>query len=70
MGVINSQGGFSLVRISNVIKTELPDEEKIKIFGKQLQQQVYAQEELSSYLSAVKQRSDLTVMKDRIEIKE
>ncbi|MGY8848274.1 MAG: SurA N-terminal domain-containing protein [Burkholderiales bacterium] len=70
VGVINSQGGFSLVRISNVIKTELPDEEKIKIFGKQLQQQVYAQEELSSYLSAVKQRSDLTVMKDRIEIKE
>jgi hypothetical protein len=53
-----------------VIKAELPDEEKIKLFGKQLQQQVYAQEELSSYLSAVKQRSDLTVMRDRIEIKE
>ena len=70
VGAINSQGGFSLVRISNVIKAKLPDEEKIKLFGKQLQQQVYAQEELSSYLSAVKQRSDLTVMRDRIEIKE
>jgi peptidyl-prolyl cis-trans isomerase D len=70
VGVINAQGGFSLARISNVIKAELPDEEKITIFGKQLQQQVYAQEELSSYLSAVKQRSDLTIMRDRIKIKE
>ncbi len=70
VGVINAQGGFSLARISNVIKTELPDEEKITVFGKQLQQQVYAQEELSAYLAAVKQRSDLTIMRDRIKIKE
>ena len=70
VGVINAQGGFSLARISNVIKTELPDEEKITDFGKQLQQQVYAQEELSAYLAAVKQRSDLTIMRDRIKIKE
>jgi hypothetical protein len=53
-----------------VIKTELPNEEKITDFGKQLQQQVYAQEELSAYLAAVKQRSDLTIMRDRIKIKE
>ena len=70
VGVINAQGGFSLARISNVIKAELPDEEKITIFGKQLQQQAYAQEELSAYLAAVKQRSDLTIMRDRIKIKE
>ena len=70
VGVINAQGGFSLARISNVIKTELPDEEKITAFGKQLQQQVYAQEELSAYLAAAKQRSDLTIMRDRIKIKE
>lgn len=68
IGVINSQGGYSLVRISNVIKAESPDEEKVKVFSKQLQQ-IYAQEEFSSYLAAVKQRSDLTVMRDRIGIK-
>ncbi len=64
-GVINSQGGFSLVRISNVIEAVSPDEEKVKVFSGQLQQ-LYAQEELSSYLAAIKQRSDVTVMRERI----
>ena len=67
-GVINSQGGFSLVRISNVIEAVSPDEEKIRVFSRQLQQ-LYAQEELSSYLGAIKQRSDVTVMRERIENK-
>jgi peptidyl-prolyl cis-trans isomerase D len=65
-GVINSQGGFSLVRISNVIEAVSPDEEKVKVFSRQLQQ-LYAEEELSSYLAAIKQRSDVTVMRERIE---
>ena len=64
-GVINSQGGFTLVRISNVIEAVSPDEEKIKVFSEQLQQ-LYAQEELSSYLASIKQRSDVTVMRERI----
>ena len=64
-GVMNSQGGFSLVRISNVIEAVSPDEEKIKVFSGQLQQ-LYAQDELSSYLAAIKQRSDVTVMRERI----
>jgi peptidyl-prolyl cis-trans isomerase D len=68
-GVINSQGGFSLVRISNVIEAVSPDEEKIKVFSRQLQQ-LYAEEELSSYLAAIKQRSDVTVMRERIENKQ
>jgi len=67
-GVINSQGGFSLVRISNVIEAASPDEEKVKVFSRQLQQ-LYAEEELSSYLAAIKQRSDVTVMRERIENK-
>jgi peptidyl-prolyl cis-trans isomerase D len=68
-GVINSQGGYSLVRINNVVDAVSPDEEKIKTFSRQLQQ-LYAQEELSSYLSAIKQRSDVTVMRERIENKQ
>ena len=68
-GVMNSQGGFSLVRISKVIEAVSPDEEKVKAFSKQLQQ-LYAQEELTSYLAAIKQRSDVTVMRERIENKQ
>ncbi len=65
-GVINSEGGFSLIRINNVIDAASPDEEKIKTFSKQLQQ-LYAQEEFLSYLSAIKQRADVNVIKGRIE---
>ncbi len=68
-GVMNSQGGFSLVRINKVIEAASPDEEKVKVFSRQLQQ-LYAQEELASYLAAIKQRSDVTVMRERIENKQ
>ncbi len=67
-GIINSQGGFSLIRISDVIEASVPSEEKIKTFSRQLQQ-VFAQEELLSYLNAVKKRYDVTVRQDRIENK-
>tara|TARA_B100000686_G_scaffold291871_1_gene320182 strand:- start:5125 stop:7014 length:1890 start_codon:yes stop_codon:yes gene_type:complete len=65
-GIINSQGGFSLIRINNVIDAVSPDEEKINTFSRQLQQ-LYSQEEFLSYLSAIKQRADVTVIKGRIE---
>ncbi|MEE9580085.1 MAG: peptidylprolyl isomerase, partial [Nitrosomonadaceae bacterium] len=65
-GTVNSQNGFSLIRISDVIEAVPPDEKKIKAFSRQLQQ-LFAQEELSSYLAAIKQRYDVTVRKERIE---
>jgi len=65
-GTVNSQNGFSLIRISDVIEAAPPDEKKIKAFSRQLQQ-LFAQEELSSYLAAIKQRYDVTVRKERIE---
>ncbi len=68
-GTVNSQSGFSLIRISDVIEAVPPDEKKIKTFSRQLQQ-LYAQEELSSYLAAIKQRYDVTVRKERIENKQ
>ena len=68
-GIINPQGGFSLIRISDVIESAPPDEKKIKVFSRQMQQ-IFAQEELSSYLTAIKQRSDVTVRKERIENKQ
>ena len=48
---------------------EIPDEKKIKVFSRQMQQ-LFAQEEFSSYLTAIKQRSDVTVRKERIENKQ
>ena len=68
-GIINPQGGFSLIRISDVIESAPPDEKKIKVFSRQMQQ-LLAQEEFSSYLTAIKQRSDVTVRKERIENKQ
>ncbi len=68
-GIINPQGGFSLIRISDVIESAPPDEKKIKVFSRQMQQ-LFAQEEFSSYLTAIKQRSDVTVRKERIENKQ
>ena len=65
-GIINPKGGFSLIRISDVIESAPPDEKKIKVFSRQMQQ-IFAQEELSSYLTAIKQRSDVTVRIERIE---
>ncbi len=65
-GTVNSQNGFSLIRISDVIEAAPPDEKKIKAFSRQLQQ-LFAQEELSSYLAAIKKRYDVTVRKERIE---
>jgi len=68
-GIINPQGGFSLIRISDVIESAPPDEKKIKVFSRQMQQ-LLAQAEFSSYLTAIKQRSDVTVRKERIENKQ
>lgn len=42
------------------------DKTRIKDFGKQLQQLI-SQEELLSYLAAIKQRSEVTIRKENIE---
>lgn len=68
-GVANSQGGFTLLRISRVIESGPVDEAKRKVFGRQLQQ-LLAQEEYSSYLAGIRQRSEVTVRKDSLEKKQ
>ena len=59
-GVVNAQGGYSLIRISTVVEPEMDDEEKRADFRKQLQQMV-VQEEMSSYLAGLRERYDVTV---------
>ena len=62
-GVQNSQGGYSLIRITQVIEPEIADEEKRKNFNNQLQQMI-TQEEVSSYLGGIRQRYDVTIKHD------
>lgn len=62
-GVENAQGGFSLIRISQVINPETLDQEKRKNFAEQLQQ-MKTQEEISAYLDGIRSRYDVTIRRD------
>ncbi|MCP5291714.1 MAG: SurA N-terminal domain-containing protein [Burkholderiales bacterium] len=62
-GVENTQGGFSLIRISQVINPETLDQEKRKNFAEQLQQ-MRTQEEISAYLDGIRSRYDVTIRRD------
>ncbi len=67
-GTDNSQGGFTLIRVSRVIEplpAEVPEREA---FTRQLQQML-TQEELSSYLAGVRKRYDVTVRNEGLEKK-
>jgi peptidyl-prolyl cis-trans isomerase D len=59
-GVENPEGGFTLVRVSRVIRPEMPDVATRRAFAKQLQQ-LLTQEELTSYLAGVRTRYDVSV---------
>ena len=61
-GVVNPQGGFTLLRISRVIESAPADEARRKAFGRQLQQ-LLTQEELAVTLAGIRQRSDVTIKK-------
>ncbi|PTN12228.1 SurA N-terminal domain-containing protein [Nitrosomonas aestuarii] len=59
----NPQGGYSLIRITDVIEPEMTDKEKRMNFSHQLQQMI-TQEEMSSYLGGIRQRYDVTIKRD------
>ncbi len=61
-GVVNSQGGFTLLRVSRVTEPAPADEGKRKAFSRQLQQ-LLTQEELAASLAGIRQRSDVTIRK-------
>ena len=62
-GAANPNGGFNLIRISKVIEPESSDTAKFGNFTKQLQQMI-TQEEMSSYLAALRQRYDVKIKQD------
>ncbi|WP_293005688.1 SurA N-terminal domain-containing protein [Nitrosomonas sp.] len=60
VGVVNPEGGFNLIQISRVIEP-VPDEKTtLENFTKQLQQMI-TQEEMSSYLTAIRQRYEVKI---------
>lgn len=62
-GAVNPKGGFNLIRVSKVVESGSTDQSKQDGFTKQLQQMI-AQEEVSSYLTALRQRYDVKVKQD------
>lgn len=62
-GAVNPKGGFNLVRINKIVESESADKTKLDSFTKQLQQMI-TQEEVSSYLAALRQRYDVKVKQD------
>lgn len=62
-GFENPEGGYSLIRITQVIEPELADDEKRQNFSNQLQQMI-TQEEMSAYLASIRQHHDVTVIRD------
>lgn len=62
-GTSDPKGGYSLIRISKVIEPESAEKENLSNFNKQLQQMI-TQEEMSSYLAALRQKYDVKVKQD------
>lgn len=59
-GAANPEGEFNLIRISKVIEPEPVDKVTLEKFTKQLQQMI-TQEEISSYLAAIRQQYDVKI---------
>lgn len=62
-GIKNPKGGYTLIRISQIVEPEGVDAQKSTDFGRQLQQMM-TQEETSAYLAALRQRYDVTIRRD------
>ena len=62
-GTANPNGGFNLIRINKVIEPESADTTKFGNFTKQLQQMI-TQEEMFSYLAALRQRYEVKIKQD------
>lgn len=62
-GIENPKGGYSLIRISQVIEPNPAEEMKRSNFNKQLQQMI-TQEEMSSYLAGLRRRHEVKIKLD------
>ncbi len=63
------QGGYTLLRITRVQETENIPPEKRKAFAEALRQ-VLGQEELTAYVTSLKQKADVKISKEQLEKKQ
>lgn len=63
VGAVKPEGGFNLIRISKVIEPDSDEKTTPENFAKQLQQMI-TQEEISSYLAAIRQRYDVKIIQN------
>ena len=68
-GVVNPEGGYTLIRVTRIFEPTLPGAEQRKVFARQLQQ-VLSQEELSAYLGGVRKRYDVSVKSGALDRKQ
>ncbi|MBX3617568.1 SurA N-terminal domain-containing protein [Nitrosomonas sp.] len=62
-GATDPKGGFNLIRISKIVAPDSVEKDKFENFTKQLQQMI-AQEEMASYLTAIRRRHDVKIKQD------
>jgi peptidyl-prolyl cis-trans isomerase D len=67
-GIDNAQGGFMLLKITRVIDTETVDAARRKAASDELRQLV-GQEELNAYVASLKLKSDIKIVRERLEKK-
>jgi peptidyl-prolyl cis-trans isomerase D len=67
-GIENPQGGYTLVQISKVIPAPAGDEAKIRNYRQRIEQ-VIAQQEMESLLSALRKDADVKIRKELLDKK-
>ena len=68
-GAENSQGGYTLVRITRVLDAQDLPPEKRQTFAEWLRR-ILGQEELTAYVASVKQKVGVKINKEHLERKE
>jgi peptidyl-prolyl cis-trans isomerase D len=68
-GVDNSQGGYTLIRITRVVDPQEVAPEKRQTFGESLRR-ILGQEELTAYVMSIKQKAGVKINKEHLERKE
>lgn len=65
-GIENPKGGYILIKVGKVVEAGAIDPAKKKSYANQLRQ-AFAQEYSSVYLASLKQKADISIMKEKLE---
>ncbi len=65
VGVENPKGGYILIRVGKVVAADAIDPAKRKLYAGQMNQAL-AQEYSSAYLASLRQKADISIVKDKV----